>query len=138
MNRVISSLLRPAGCLSIVLCLCCGTAVRRTDGDRPADSLRFLSATAEEIQSDEKTPAPSYLSTLAAKMDSLYIHAYNNRGNVYENLGETEKALRDYARAITLDSTYATAHYNRANVYQKSGRENRDYELAIFQTFRYE
>ncbi len=60
--------------------------------------------------------------------------AYNNRGQVYAELGETEKALKDYAEAIARDTNYATAYLNRGTLYQSESEPDRalaDYHRAL-------
>ena len=39
--------------------------------------------------------------------------AYNNRGKIYENLSEYEKAMGDYNEAIRLKPDNILAYYNR-------------------------
>lgn len=56
--------------------------------------------------------------TEAIKMDPDYAAAYNNRGNLYRNLGDFEKALEDYNKAIELNLNYAIAYYNRGILYE--------------------
>ena len=41
----------------------------------------------------------------------------NNRGSAHVLLGEFDKAIDDFNRAIDLDPDYARAHYNRASAY---------------------
>lgn len=59
---------------------------------------------------------------------------YNNRGVVYSDQGEYDKAIADFSRAIGLDRDCADGYYNRGVVYQR-GKEYRkavrDYTQAI-------
>jgi len=56
--------------------------------------------------------------------------AYNMRGSVYGEAGQTEQALADFTKAISLDPNYAQAYANRGLVYRKSNQL--DLALADF------
>ena len=61
-------------------------------------------------------------------------NAYYNRGNAFYYLGNPEKAIVDYSRAIVLDPARAETFYNRANSYADLGNHERaidDYTQAI-------
>ncbi len=47
--------------------------------------------------------------------------AYNNRGNVYADLKDYQKAISDYNEAIRLNPEYADAYYNRGVAYNLQG-----------------
>ena len=49
--------------------------------------------------------------------------AYINRGNAYNLLGDSEKALEDYNKAIAINPTYYLAHINLASVFVSLGRK---------------
>ena len=60
--------------------------------------------------------------------------ALNDRGNAYEAVGEYDRAIEDYGRAIQLNPGYAAAYYNRADVYYAKldfDRAVEDYSEAI-------
>jgi tetratricopeptide (TPR) repeat protein len=64
-------------------------------------------------------------------------NAYMERGNAYQNLNQTDKALSDWSRAIELDANFAAAFTARATYYRVSGDPakalpdlNRSVELA--------
>ena len=60
--------------------------------------------------------------------------AYNNRGNAYVRLGEHERAIKDYDKAIELNPDYAKAYYNRGLAYAEQQKYNeaiKDYNKAI-------
>jgi len=53
--------------------------------------------------------------------------AYYKRGDVYDEIGEYEKAIADYSKAIELDPNHALAYYSRGCAYAEKG----EYEKAI-------
>ena len=63
-----------------------------------------------------------------------HAYAYNNRGNVYTELGEYKRAIEDYDKAIELNPNLAQPYFNRGNAYAKLGEYERaieDYNKAI-------
>ncbi|GAB4207714.1 MAG: hypothetical protein Fur006_65860 [Coleofasciculaceae cyanobacterium] len=59
---------------------------------------------------------------------------YNNRGLIYFQSGQREKALADYNRALQLNPDLDSAYNNRANYYASRGQLAEaltDYEMAI-------
>ena len=60
--------------------------------------------------------------------------AYNNRGNIYVDLKQPERAIQDYDKAIKLDPNYAAAYYNRGLSYynlKQCEQAIQDYDKAI-------
>ncbi len=60
--------------------------------------------------------------------------AYNNRGNVYLDQEDYQKALDDYNNVLALDSTYYNAYLNRGIVYRRTGQPDKamaDYNTTI-------
>ena len=53
--------------------------------------------------------------------------AYFNRGNVYDQMGEHDRAIADYTEAIKLDPTDPDIFNNRGQAYDTKG----EYDLAI-------
>ena len=47
--------------------------------------------------------------------------AYNNRGNVYQDMDDNDRAIADYDMAIKLEPNYAAAYYNRGNSRRAAG-----------------
>ena len=54
--------------------------------------------------------------------------AYNNRGAAYYYLGQYQRAIEDYDKAIQLDPDYATAYYNRGGSYSDLAQYQRAIE----------
>ena len=49
-------------------------------------------------------------------------HPYNNRGMCYENIGQHDKAISDYNKALEIDPNYAKAYDNRGTLYREIGQ----------------
>ena len=65
-------------------------------------------------------------------MTRSYADAYNNRGVVYKEKGDLDKAIADYSEAIELNPRYAEAYSNRGDAYEKKGdRSKADKDRAI-------
>ena len=74
----------------------------------------------------------------AAKLNPKLALAYNNRGSAYYQIGQTEKAINDYDRAIGLGPRSAEFYANREvedEMMRKEGEEKRDGERAIRRGF---
>ncbi len=65
--------------------------------------------------------------TSAVELDPQYAKAYNNRGNAYASLGDTERAIEDYDAALELDDTLSLAYFNRGLMHSRAAA----YEKAI-------
>jgi Tfp pilus assembly protein PilF len=50
-----------------------------------------------------------------------------NRGQTYLELGEYEKAIQEYDKAIQLDPNYALAYHHRGNAYRELGIKGKAY-----------
>ena len=46
---------------------------------------------------------------------------YYNRGFVWAEKGEHDKAIEDYTEAIRIDPNYAEAYYNRGDAFETKG-----------------
>ena len=57
-------------------------------------------------------------------------NAYNNRGFVYTELKDYQKAVADFTRVLEIDSQNSLAYYNRAYVYERLG--NKTQAIADF------
>jgi tetratricopeptide (TPR) repeat protein len=70
----------------------------------------------------------------AIKLDPNYANAYNNRGNIRDELGDKQGAIADYTQAIKINPNDADAYFNRGIVQDKLGDKQRaiaDYTQAI-------
>ena len=56
-------------------------------------------------------------------MNPNFAEAYNNRGTIYFQMTEFEKALEDYEKAIELQSDFFHAQFNRVATLKLLGRE---------------
>ena len=77
-------------------------------------------------EKDSSRAIELYTQLLALNPDNA--KAYNNRGNVKDDLGDKSGALSDYDKAIELNPDYDKAYYNRAVCYRKMAEEEKDEE----------
>ncbi|MDO9288528.1 MAG: tetratricopeptide repeat protein, partial [Thermodesulfovibrionales bacterium] len=49
----------------------------------------------------------------------LFVEAYNNRGNAYDEKGQPDRAIEDYNNAITIDPNYPDSYFNRGITYTR-------------------
>jgi tetratricopeptide (TPR) repeat protein len=63
--------------------------------------------------------------TEAIRLDPQDADAYGNRGLSYGELGEHQRAIKDYTEVIRLNPQrkYALAYYNRAMAYSSLGMD---------------
>ena len=47
--------------------------------------------------------------------------AYNNRGNAYDELGQSDKAIADYTEAIRIKPDYAVGYSYRGRAHRELG-----------------
>jgi tetratricopeptide (TPR) repeat protein len=65
--------------------------------------------------------------SLAIEAHPWFVEAYYNRGVVFQNIGETEKALADFNRVLELDHENLSAYNNRGAIY----RVLKEYDKAL-------
>ena len=71
---------------------------------------------------------------VAIRLNPHHASAYNNRGFIYDELGELKRALADYSEAIRLGPKGTLYYNNRGGTYFKLGQYQRaiqDYDHAI-------
>ncbi len=72
--------------------------------------------------------------TEAIRIDPKFVAAYINRGVVYYDQGQYQRAIQDYDQVIRLDPGVSVAYSNRGAAYNALGRQQRaieDYNQAI-------
>ena len=79
------------------------------------------------IENREDAEGYIKLYTATLTLNPKVVENYIKRGNAYSYIGEHDKAIADYDRAIKLKPHYAKAYYNRGNVY----RDKVDFDKAI-------
>ncbi|MEH1862323.1 MAG: tetratricopeptide repeat protein [Nostoc sp.] len=129
------------------------------DDDQQSNQYKYVLNTTNKLQErrkndrSESTFEDSYLRSFALKLAQqgdyteaiallsqlIFRHPhnavdYNNRGLIYFQSGERQKALYDYNTALKLNPYLASAYNNRANYYAASGELTTalaDYDQAI-------
>lgn len=61
------------------------------------------------------------------RLNPKYHYTYNNRGSLYRDLGQYQRAIEDFNAAIGLKQNFATAYINRGETYFLLGQ----YQLAM-------
>jgi tetratricopeptide (TPR) repeat protein len=61
----------------------------------------------------------------AIEINPQYMEAYFHRGNVYDEMGDYEKAVVDYTRAIKLNPIYTDAYLFRGFAFNNLGKINK-------------
>lgn len=86
----------------------------------------------EAQQGNHATAIALFTQILSANPQSA--RDYNNRGLVYFQSGELDKAIADYNRALRIDDTLDSVYNNRANYYAAQGKFLEailDYDAAL-------
>ncbi len=66
----------------------------------------------------------------AIEIDAKYVSPYNNRGLLYLDKGEFDRAIADFDQVVRLDANYLRAYWNRGSAYLKKGE--RDHAIADY------
>ena len=88
----------------------------------------------ERAYKAEKPEEKIRLYTRAIELDSKFAFAYNNRGVIYANLKQYERAIEDYDQTIKLNPELVEAYNNRGISYAKLKQYERsieDFDQAI-------
>lgn len=80
----------------------------------------FQKANFASRQGDFREAIRLYTEAIEKKAD--LVDAYNNRGLAYRQVGESDRALRDFDQATKLRAAYWEAWYNRSQVLADGGR----------------
>jgi hypothetical protein len=70
----------------------------------------------------------------ALRLDPTIVSVFNNRGNIYRDVGDYDKALADYDQALALHPQGADALASRGWIFQQKGdtdRAKRDFKQAL-------
>jgi tetratricopeptide (TPR) repeat protein len=105
----------------------------KSSGERALGDSYLRSCALKSAQQEDYTGAIALLSQLIRRHPHHAID-YNNRGLIYFQSGEMQKALRDYNTALQLNPHLASAYNNRANYYAACGELTAalaDYDQAI-------
>ncbi|MDZ8262127.1 tetratricopeptide repeat protein [Nostoc sp. ChiQUE01b] len=109
-------------------------AQRKNDGGESVLGDRYLRSCALKLaQLGDYTEAIALLTQLICRHPHNAVD-YNNRGLIYFQSGERQKALSDYNTALKLNPYLASAYNNRANYYAACGELTTalaDYDRAI-------
>jgi tetratricopeptide (TPR) repeat protein len=115
--------------------LCLAGALDDMETDMAGDNI--ASGLAAHARGDHDGAIARYTLAIDSKAldkESLAI-AYNNRGNAYDDKGQSDKALADYDQAIRLSPAFSEAFYNRAFARHRLGQYEQalqDYDRVLF------
>jgi len=95
----------------------------------------YLRADSKFFNRDFKGSMMDYDKTIILTPNAVGIEkVYNNRGVLHSYLGENEKALSDYTKAISINPKYADSYNGRGNIYLHRGELEKalaDYNKSI-------
>jgi tetratricopeptide (TPR) repeat protein len=100
--------------LLAVASLCWAGAMEEMESELATDNIS--SGLAAHARGDHDGAIARYtqaISSGALAKESLAI-AYNNRGNAYDDKGDTAKAIADYDQALRLNPLFTETYFNRA------------------------
>jgi protein O-mannosyl-transferase len=109
-----------------------GPFVKLLSGGAAACLLFFLSSATVNQTAIWKNSLSLW--TYVIEKDPTVSLAYNNRGLTYDDMGQFDKAIEDFDKAIMLDPSDHKAYTNRGMLYGKMGRFDKaieDFEKAI-------
>ena len=112
-SPVPSDLVYGNGCFAVGRYVDATTVYQRILEKRPDDSSARFNLGLAFLRQRRHREAVEELTSLLER-DPPLAEAHYQRGNGYDDLGDHELALGDYARAIDLKPDYLQAYYNRA------------------------
>ncbi len=92
-----------------------------------AELLDLFSRALNAKTSDDEIRLYTELIDCSEDKNIYKVYAYNNRGIIYAEKGDYDKAIDDYTTAISLDEKYVNAYNGRGIAYAEKG----DYDKAI-------
>ena len=84
-------------------------------------NLKYLFDKGNDLYFDKQYANAIVMFTHVIECNPQNKWAFDRRGSVYKSLGQYDRALQDYNRALEIDSTFDNAYRNRAHVYRKNG-----------------
>lgn len=96
------------------------------------DDAHFYLGTAYYFSDRLEAALPYYSATI--DLNPTYLHAYNNRGVLFNARGSYEEALTDFEEAIEIDPDYGNVYINRGITYihqMQYDRALQDFNRAI-------
>lgn len=103
-----------------------------------SDRLYDATLKKKDLTEDKKQKAVQlfdFYTSRALSLGENNPEALNNRGLYFATVGDSDKALELYSRAITINPFFKSAHQNLGNVYLKSGKWEEAYrEFRIVQS----
>lgn len=101
----------------------------------PKDSS-YVTGRAEtwRLKGDMKRSLADHDKAIKVKTKDSESIAYRSRGDAYRYLGEFDKAVADYNRALSYEQTYASALTGRGLTYERMGKQalaRADFEKAV-------
>jgi tetratricopeptide (TPR) repeat protein len=70
----------------------------------------------------------------AIRLNPKDAHCHNNRGNLWSDKGDLDRAIADYSEAIRIDPSFALPYLNRGNLWHRRGdkaKASADYLEAL-------
>ncbi|MEM7034243.1 MAG: sigma-70 family RNA polymerase sigma factor [Chloroflexota bacterium] len=93
---------------------------------KPVDAKHLLATVTPRVQKNEENDT--------FQLPPNSVAAHTNRGNVYLDHGDYDKAIKAYNQAIALNSKYVVAYTNRGHAYKAMGKPEKakaDFETTV-------
>lgn len=86
------------------------------DSEYNSRMVQFFLKGNQALQQEDYNTALRYYNA-GIEIDSTFADIYNNRGIIFFEINQLEKALADYNKALRLKPNFANALFNRSNLY---------------------